>query len=84
MAMHSGPWRPPGRLGAASQDGSNSMQFARILFLIAAFAFFMAVLCNMAGSDLLGVTAEGYSRSCTNLLLFSIVILMLERARFNH
>ena len=46
---------------------------ARMQIAFAILGFVLAVLSNM-GVDIIGVTAEGFSRACSNLALIAIAL----------
>ena len=46
---------------------------AILLIALAALGFVLAVFANMAGG-ILGVTAEGFSRACSNMALMAIAL----------
>ncbi len=46
---------------------------AIVLIVLSALGFVLAVISSFAGS-IIGVTAEGFSRGCTNLALISIAL----------
>ncbi len=45
---------------------------AKGLILLAVLGFVLAVIANFIKAPILGVTAEGFSRGCTNLALIAI------------
>jgi hypothetical protein len=47
-----------------------------IVILLAAIAFVLAVVCALAGTQIVRVSAEGYSRASTNLALLAIAVLL--------
>ena len=44
------------------------------LILLSALAFFFAVLSVIVNFDVLGLSAESYSRACSNLALLAIAL----------
>jgi hypothetical protein len=49
----------------------------KLLVALAALAFLLAAISVLAHSRILGVTAEGFSRTCTNLTLIAIALSLL-------
>ena len=50
---------------------------AKLLVLLAALTFVLAVVGGAFTGNILGVGAEAYSRACTNLALLAIAIVMV-------
>jgi len=52
----------------------QNLHYAAILLIaLAALGFVLAVFANMGG-NMMGVTAEGFSRACSNLALLAIAL----------
>lgn len=47
-----------------------------ILIILSAVGFVLAVAGSLAHVQILGVSAEGYSRACSNLALIAIAVLL--------
>ncbi len=48
---------------------------------LAALAFVLAVVCNLMGTPIVNVTAQGFSNASTNLGLIAIALAMTFRGR---
>jgi hypothetical protein len=46
----------------------------KVLVVLAAIGFIMAVITAITGVRLVGVSPEGYSRACSNLALLAIAM----------
>jgi len=58
--------------------------FTQILVALSALAFILAVVAVLTHStQLMAVTAEGYSRACTNLALIAIAVSVCFRKKQN-
>jgi len=52
-----------------------------ILLALAALGFVLAVVVVLFTGPILNVTAEAFSRACTNIALLDIIVLLLIRKR---
>ena len=50
---------------------------AKLLVVLAAITFVLAVIGGMWTGAIVGIGAEAYSRACTNLALLAIAIVMV-------
>ncbi len=50
---------------------------AKLLVLLAALTFVLAVVGGAFTGNILGIGAEAYSRACTNLALMAIAVVMV-------
>ncbi len=48
----------------------------KLLIVLGCLGFVLAVAGALVDTEILGVTAEGYSRGCTNLVLIAIALSM--------
>ncbi len=53
----------------------------KILFALAVLGFVLAVVVVLFTGKILGVTAESFSRACTNLAILDIVLLLMMRKK---
>jgi hypothetical protein len=51
----------------------------RALIVAAVAGFGLAVIAALTNNDLAGVSAEGFSRACTNLTLIAIAVMMAQK-----
>lgn len=52
-----------------------------ILLVLSAVAFVLAVVVVLFTGKILGVSAEAYSRACTNLALLDIILLLMVKKK---
>ena len=56
------------------KENVKSLFFAMLAIMLAALAFFLAMVANIIGSPIMGVHPEGFSRASTNIALIVIAV----------
>ncbi len=51
--------------------------FMKLLMILSALCFVLAIISNLYMGPMMGITAEGFSRACTNLALIAIGISLI-------
>jgi len=46
--------------------------FMKLLMILSVLCFVLAIISNLSQGPMLGISAEGFSRGCTNLALIAI------------
>ncbi len=55
--------------------------FAKLLVILAGLGFILAIIGTFIKGPILGVTAEGFSRGCTNLALIAIALSLTHKEK---
>ncbi len=53
----------------------------KLLFGLAVLAFLLAVVVVLFTGKILNISAEGFSRACTNIALLNIILLLMVRKK---
>lgn len=56
------------------QGNQKSYLFAALAIMLSALAYVLAMVANMAGTPIMGVHPEGFSRASTNIALIVIAV----------
>ena len=57
-----------------AQDKQRSLLLATLAIILSAIAYVLAMIANIAGTPIMGVHPEGFSRASTNISLIVIAV----------